>query len=60
MPVGKCSVGVAKSWARARTREGRFVFLLCEGLTDDMIIGEKKTEEDALQAERLARESING
>lgn len=60
MPIGQCSAGVVRSWARARGREARFAFLLCEGLTDEMIIGEKKTDADAREAERLARESVNG
>jgi hypothetical protein len=60
VPIGKCSAGVVRSWSRARGRESRFAWLLCEGLTDDMIIGEKKTEADAEEAARLARESNNG
>jgi hypothetical protein len=58
--IGECSAGLVRSWSRARGREARFAWLLCEGLTDDMIIGEKKTEADAAEAARLARESNNG
>lgn len=59
IPIGKCPAGIVRSWARARGREARFALLMCEGLTDDMIIGDKKTEADAIEAARLAREADN-
>jgi hypothetical protein len=59
-PLGECTAGRAREWARARGRESRFVYLLAHGLQDSQIIGLSKTEEDARQARALADSSDNG
>jgi hypothetical protein len=59
-PVGECTAGRAREWARARGRESRFVYLLAHGLQDSQVIGHCKSEEDARQARALADNSDNG
>lgn len=59
-PIGECTAGEARDWSRARGREARFAWLIAEGLQDGMIIGDFKTEADAEEAARLAREATNG
>jgi hypothetical protein len=59
-PVGECTAGRARSWAKARGRESRFVYLLAYGLQDSQIIGMSKTEDDARIAHELADKYDNG
>jgi len=58
--VGNCPEDVARDWAGAREKEGRFVRLLAEGVPAGELIGKWKTEEDAHEALRLATEATNG
>ncbi len=53
-PVGEWRAGELLAWCEKTGRKVRFAKLLCHGLQDDMIIGEKKTDEDADRAWALA------
>jgi hypothetical protein len=46
-PLGECTAGYARSWAKKRGIEARFVLRLCNGLQDMMRIGDHVTEEQA-------------
>ena len=54
VPIGLVRAGVARQWGVVSERNGRFARLLTEGLTDDMVIGEYRSEAEAEQVWRLA------
>lgn len=46
-PLGECSAGTARSWARKTGVQARFVLRVCNGLQDEMRIGDYVTEDQA-------------
>jgi hypothetical protein len=58
-PIGECTAGRVREWARARGREARFAYLLAHGLQDSQVIGMCKTEDDAREAQRLAQQQVD-
>lgn len=55
-PIGDCTAKEAREWGRTQRRNGKFAELLAFGLSDDMIVGHYKTDEDAAQAQQRAFE----
>ena len=55
-PIGDCTAKEAREWGRTQRRNGKFAELLAFGLSDEMIVGHYKTDEDAAQAQQRAIE----
>lgn len=58
-PIGEVCAGEARSWARERGYEMRFVLLLTEGMADETLIGDACDEARAQECRRIARAAAN-
>jgi hypothetical protein len=58
-PIGEATAGEARTWLRKHERDGRWVRLILDGLSDDMLIGDYVKDDEANRLYRLATGADN-